>query len=241
MPLHNELDSYSGPEAPGVNEYLRERHGEGFMGFQTYRVVHSRYLFGFSAGDWHDWDKSIPAAMRGELVADDTGRAVTAGSRAERRVLEMRRTPKYPLLFHVPGWILERWMAPAYFGAPGAWNERTAPGSTMPALGPYPRQGEYIHIGGPYSVAPSGPFCDRIVEQWELMRDDVLALAAETYVRKRHYEAEEEDREASERWNREASAANIAAMQPLLSTFLEGGRARQLAIEHAGLTGHYGN
>jgi len=241
MPRHNELDGYAGPEPDGVNQYLHERHGEGFMGYQTYRVVHSKHLYGFSAGDWHDWDKSLPPALRGELVADETGKSVVPGSRADRRILEMRRIPKYPLLFHIPGWIVERWMAPAYFGSPGHWNSRTAPGSSLPALGPYPREGEYILIGGPYPSAPTGPFFDRLIEQWELMREDVLALAAETYVRKRTYEAEEEERETSERWNREASAANIAAMQPLLSTFLEGGRARQIAVEHAGLTGHYGN
>jgi hypothetical protein len=73
------------------------------------------------------------------------------------------------------------------------------------------------------------------------MREDVLALAADTYVRKRIFDCEESDRERSDQWNREASAANLTAMRPFFSTYLEGGRARQLAAEHAGISSNYGN
>ena len=179
--------------------------------------------------------------MRGRLVADATGKALTADTHAERTVTEMRRCSKYPLLHETPGWILERWMAPAYFGSPTEWESRKVAGTSLPSLGPYPSQGEYIQIAGPYAEAPTGPFLDRLVEYWELMREDVLALAADAYVRKRWYEAEERDKETSVRWNREASQANMTALQSFTSTFLEGGRARQLAAEHAGLQSNYGN
>jgi len=82
---------------------------------------------------------------------------------------------------------------------------------------------------------------DQWVEQWELMRDVTLAYAADAYVRKRWYEAEEEDRVREERWNLEASAANMTAMQSLFGTFLEGGQARQAAVERAGIQSNYGN
>jgi hypothetical protein len=69
----------------------------------------------------------------------------------------------------------------------------------------------------------------------------VLAMEAEAYARKRWYEAEEADKAREERWNREASQANMTALQPWFSTYLEGGRARQAACEKAGIHSNYGN
>lgn len=240
MRQHRELDGYCGPDAAETNDYLRERHGDGFLDFPTYRLVHTTGLTNLRAGEWHDWDSNIQPEVRGALVMGEHGHPVPE-THEERRVIEMRRVRKYPEFHATPGWILERWMAPQYWGSPVEWEGRTVPGTSLPILGPYPHLGEYMVIGGPYPEAPTGPFLDRLVEQWEIMRDEVLAYAADTYTRKRIFECEENDRETSERWNREASAANLTAMQPLFSTFLEGGRARQQAAEHAGISSNYGN
>lgn len=240
MRLHQDLDNYSGTDAEEVNAYLRDRHGDGFLGFQTYRLVHTIGVTALKAGEWCDWDTNIQSDKRGALVAGDNGHPVPE-TREERRVIEMRRVPKYPEFHTSPGWVFERWMAPQYWGSPAEWESRVVPGTSLPQLGPYPHMGDYMHIGGPYSETPSGPFLDRLVEQWELMRDEVLAFHAETYTRKRIFECEQNDEEASDRWNREASASNMTAMQSLFSTYLEGGRARQLAAEHAGISSNYGN
>jgi hypothetical protein len=241
LQTHNCLDGYSGPEPGDTNEYLAERHGCGFMGFPTYRLIFSSHVFCFSGGEWCDWDENIPAELRGRMVADATGRGLTPETHAERRVIEVRRIPKYAEHDDNPGWMLERWMAPAYFGTPSWWEDQVVPGTTIPRLGPYPHQGEYILVEGPYCEAPTGPFLDQLVEQWELMRDEVLAYRADTYVRKRTAEAIERDERRSDKWNREASAANMTAMQPMFSTYLEGGQARQLAADHQGVGSHYGN
>lgn len=241
MREHNETDNYSGPEATETNAYLRERYGDGFMGFPLYRLVYSKYVTTLSAGEWNDWDSNLPVEERGKMVADESGKSLTPNTRAERVVTEMRRCPEYPELEDIPGWILQRWMAPAYWGNPVEWESRVVEGTSLPRLGPYPFQGKYMLIAGPYPEAPSGPYLDRIVEQWELMRDTVLAMETGAYVRKRWYEAEEAEKRRKDRWNAEASAANMTAMQPLFSTFLEGGKARQAAVERAGINSNYGN
>lgn len=245
MPEHSEIDGYAGPENREVNLYLRRQHGDCYMGFQTYRLVHSSAVFELSGGDWHDWDENLPVELRGRIVAGETGKELVAESRAERVVCEMRKVPKYPEFQDCHGWILERWMAPAFFGSPSWWNAQVVPGTTIPQLGPYPHRGQYINCLGmgfrPYPQMPTGPFLDRVVEQWELMRDETLALSTAAYVRKRDYEARDRDKLRSERWNRDAEQANMTALQPFFSTFLEGGKARQLAAEHAGLSSNYGN
>ena len=245
MPHHSELDNYSGPEQDETNLYLRERHGDGYMGFQRFRLVHTAYLSEFSAGNWDDWDPNLPVELRGSIVAGETGRELVAEHAYERRVLEMRRIPKYCEFIEFPGWVMEVWMAPAYFGSPSWWNEQVVPGTDLPQLGPYQHRWAYISAlpAGlrPWPSAPTGPFLDRVVEQWELMRDETLAYSPGAFVRKFDYEAHERDKQRSEKWNRDVCQANMTALRPFFSTYLEGGKARQLAAEHAGISSNYGN
>lgn len=237
---HNEVDRYSGPEAKATNEYLEKIGGHCFMGFPTYRLVHTSKLFDLSGGEWCDWDESIPFVERGKLVMGLYG-SVVPDSVAKKHVTEMRAVLKYPEFAHAHGWVLERWMAPAYWGTPQSWEQFKVEGTNIPRLGPFPNQGRYMQIGGPYPQAPTGPFLERLIEMWEAMRDEVLALSAEAYVRKRVYDCEEEDRQRSEQWHKDASKANMEAMSPFFSTSLDAGMARQLAVERAGIRSHYGN
>jgi len=237
---HNDVDGYSGPAADEINAYLRKIGGDCFMGFPTYRLVHTSKLFDLSGGEWCDWDESIPVAERGRLVMGLYG-AVVADNAAFRKVTEVRKVLKYPEFAHAHGWVLERWMAPGYWGTPESWESVKVEGSNIPRLGPYPHQGRYMQIGGPYPQAPTGPFLERLVDYWEAMRDEVLAYEAAAYVRKRVFECEEEDRQRTERWNRDASKANLEAMAPFFSTSLEAGIARQRAVQRAGIESHYGN
>ena len=245
VPAHAELDSYSGPENAETNEYLRIRHGESYLGYPMFRLVHSAFLWQWSAGEWFDWDPNLPINDRGTLVADETGRSLAPNTRAERVVTEMRRRHKYAEFVPFPGWILERWMPPSYFGTPEWWNGQLVPGTSLPKMGPYPYRGGYVSVMGegfrPYPEAPTGPFLDRLIEMWNIMQAETLSMPLGTYVFKRDREGREEQEAIDERWRRESSAANMTAMQPLFSTYLEAGRARALAAEHAGLTSHYGN
>lgn len=240
MRKHNEVDGYSGPEAQMTNDYLRKVGGDCYMGFPIYRVVYTKKLTVLSGGEWCDWDDSIPADERGSLVMGLYG-SVVPDTKELRRVTEMRRVEKYPEFFHSPGWVMERWMNPLYFGTPESWHNNKVPGTDIPVLGPYPHQGGYILIGGPYPEAPTGPFLERLVEQWEAMRDEVLAYTTENWVRKRTFDANERHEQREEKWNRDASKANMAVLAPFFSTQLEAGLARQKAVEGAGITSHYGN
>lgn len=236
---HNEVDRYSGPEAIATNAYLRKIGGDCFMGFPTYRLAHSSKLFDLSGGEWCDWDPSIPAEVRGRLVGGLRPGELAPDTVAMRQVTELRKVAKYPEFEGCPGWIFERWMAPQYWGNPQQWYSYRIEG--IPRLGPFPHQGRYMQIGGPYPQAPTGPFLERLIEYWELMRDEVLAYEASAYVRKRVYETHESEKERSERWNRDASKANMEVLSTFFSTSLEAGRARQMAVEHAGINSHYGN
>jgi hypothetical protein len=246
MPEHQELDGCVGSSMLSeTNQYLRARHGDGYMGFQNYRIVFSAHVTELSAGDWADWDENLQVEYRGRIVAGETGRELTTDYFAERHIIEMRRIPKYCEFLETPGFILEKWMGPAFFGSPSEWNSKVVEGTKLPMLGPYPHRGAYVSClppgVTPYPQAPTGPFLDRIIEQWEILRNEMLAQSVGAYVRKRTYDAENRDKLRSEKWNRETEQANMTALRPFFSTYLEGGKARQLAAEHAGLSSNYGN
>jgi len=62
-----------------------------------------------------------------------------------REVVELRQEPKYPA---VNRWHIEKWLPAEAYGSPRAWYAQTievANGRSIPALGPYPSQGEYEH------------------------------------------------------------------------------------------------
>jgi len=71
-----------------------------------------------------------------------------------REVVELRQEPKYPA---VNRWHIERWVPPEAYGSPRLWYAQTIErenGISIPALGPYPSQGEYEHcftLEGPHS------------------------------------------------------------------------------------------
>lgn len=92
-----------------------------------------------------------------------------------REIVELREVPKY---LPLDRWHIERWMPPETYGSPRQWYAQTVEredGISIPALGPYPRRGEYEHcftLQGPrgefLSLSPSA--CEWIVRAVEFVR-----------------------------------------------------------------------
>ncbi|MHB8539450.1 MAG: hypothetical protein ACYDCD_00700 [Candidatus Acidiferrales bacterium] len=98
----------------------RNRYGE-----PNYRLVWGWSRLSWIGGKWADTDAS------GNVI---------------RERIELREEPKY---FPFDRWHIERWMAPESYGSPEQWHAQTIQredGIAVPALGPYPRRGEYEHV-----------------------------------------------------------------------------------------------
>lgn len=98
-------------------------------GLNRYGEPNFRVVWGWSrltwiGGKWTDTDAS------GNLT---------------REIIELRQLPKY---FPHERWHIERWLPPEAYGSPAQWYSQTLEredGILIPALGPYPRRGEYEH------------------------------------------------------------------------------------------------
>jgi len=107
-----------------VAERVRRAGGVNLYGRANFRVVWGWSRLAWIGGRWTDRD------AHGNVV---------------REAVELRRVPKY--LPH-DRWHLERWLPPALYGSPERWYAHTVEhesGIAVPALGPYPREGEYEH------------------------------------------------------------------------------------------------
>ena len=49
------------------------------------------------------------------------------------------------------GWILERWLPPTSWGSRAAWEQTRTDDGTSRLLGPYPENGDYWMLAGPWS------------------------------------------------------------------------------------------
>jgi hypothetical protein len=115
-------ETHDTPES--VADRLAAVGGLNRYGEPNYRVVWGWNRLAWIGGKFEDRDDN------GDLV---------------REVVELRQEPKYP---QVNRWHVERWVPPEAYGTPQQWYAQTietSAGVRVPALGPYPAQGEYEH------------------------------------------------------------------------------------------------
>jgi len=112
-------------DAPAeIQRRIARAGGANRFGEPNFRIVWGGSRLGWIGGRWVDRDAS------GNVI---------------RETIELRRVPKY--LPH-DRWHIERWLPPEAYGSPELWYAQTVEcedGIRIPALGPFPRRGEYEH------------------------------------------------------------------------------------------------
>lgn len=209
------------------------------MGFPVYRMVRSEYVLEKVGGRWNQWDADLDVDDRGGIETDHEGKPAESHHRPDRVVVEVRQVQTYSHLDE-PGWILERWYPAAFFGSPAAWAENVVAGTNVPLLGPFPSEGRYLKIVGPFPLEPDLSFIEDYIASWEQRRasfpDDV-----EEHIRNCELAAQEREERRSEGAVQKNFERMRESVAPLSSTSLEAGRWRSRMFERAGQTAHIGN
>ena len=160
-----------------IAERLERVGGLNRYGRANFRVVWGWSRLTWIGGKWTDRDAS------GNVI---------------REVRELRRVPKY--LPH-DRWHLERWLPPELYGPPERWYERTieqeeGAAAGIPALGPFPREGEYEHC---FTLeGPQGEFLPLSAGVVEWLARAIEYSRAIPAARKRRALAEREERDDRE-------------------------------------------
>jgi len=116
-------ETHETPESVAIR--LARAGGLNRLGEPNYRAVWGWNRLAWIGGKFEDRDP-----VTGSLL---------------REVVELRQEPKYPA---VNRWHIERWLPPEAYGSPRLWYAQTIERENavnIPALGPYPAQGEYEH------------------------------------------------------------------------------------------------
>lgn len=102
--------------------------------------------------------------------------------------------PKYP---H-EGWILEIWMPAHLWGSRSAWESHMSDDGITPLMGPYPEEGDYWMLDGPWDHAPEISAVEQAIAQYNWTRRN-RPVNLENHMRQVLKDAEEKkmrDREA---------------------------------------------
>jgi hypothetical protein len=193
-----------------------------------WRIVLSERRLTKKKGTWHTFpdgklEQFTPAGR------NENGHAVFAYNplHALSVVTEIRETPMYP---H-KGWILERWLPPLSWGTKADWNEDA---------GPYPSQGDYFIILGPWPEIPDLWFLEQEISKWNREWDEKPKDFAAAY-KQFLYEEQEEERRANEQMEADLQAFFRGEIQPIFkSTSLAAQRLRNECAEAAGNKSHVG-
>lgn len=138
-------ETHEAPES--LARRIADAGGRNRFGEPNFRLVWGWSRLSWIGGKWADYDSS------GSVI---------------RERIELREEPKY---FPLNRWHVERWMPPETYGSPEQWHAQTLEredGISVPALGPYPRRGEYEHCftlegpGGEF-IPLSPTACEMIV------------------------------------------------------------------------------
>lgn len=133
-------------DAPlAVRKRIKEYGGLNPFGVPNWRVCLAQHVIKKSAGILHDWGggelSQFEVDARGVVHYHDLHpKSVRTG------VFELPR-------YQHDGWIVERWMPAHIWGSREDWaSHKAADGSQI--NGPYPNEGDYFMLHGPYDKIP---------------------------------------------------------------------------------------
>jgi hypothetical protein len=257
-------DDIRGPirTPPETDAYLRQIGGVNPFGENIYRLVLAESVVMVVAGEFCDWDESIPVQERfgfvrtsipleepepilanvpgqgNKVVGYRTTKEVMmpSGRQPDRVVMGTREVPRYTVF---NGWLVERWYPASMWGTPEAWSEKTLPDGTA-LLGPYPTFGDYDGVVGPWPEVPGRHVLRAAVSYVEDKIENQEDSPAARLLKRINRATDEYEKRSTK--NQEELTKYIKDKTSfLLSGSLEAGRLRTQAAERAGLRHHVGN
>lgn len=215
--------------------------GKNPFAFPNWRLIVAADVLVKESGVWRDWDEGLSTAERGGLNFSPCKDIVGMNFRPYdnkpmRTVVGVRETPKYP---HLDGWILERWKPATEYGSREEWHSYKAADGVTPMLGPYPEEGDYEMIFGPWEKIPTTDVLQKYismhVQQIASKRGTPESRAQEYLLRYQYKQQQEEQKRIAE-----YNAMMRDHLTPMHSSSLGASRWRNELAVNAGIQGHIG-
>lgn len=159
------------------------------------------------------------------------------GIRPESADTGILEVPLYP----VKGWVLEKWFPAIDFGTRKEWESQKDAETGLPLMGPYPSEGDWWMLAGPWQKQPNPSYLKDLIRIHERFMDSVPPDGARTEAALNRYIREQEEMENRqfEQYLSERNYAMKHIVQPVLrSTSLSASRYRQQVAQRRGLKEH---
>lgn len=142
--------------------------------------------------------------------------------------------PKYP----VTGWIVERWFPPSKYGPRDVWESQKGQDGVTPLLGPYPHEGDYFMLLGPWDKLPAISDLQCAIAQ-HLHAERNRPASYETMVANLVREAKDQEEREYQKYIANLEQFRKSEILPVLrSTSLSAQRVRQQVQQSLGLKSH---
>lgn len=146
-------------DAPkAIRDWLIKYAGNNPFGKPNWRVCLAQHVTRMSGGIFTE----MPDGENVMFDVDSRGRVIYTPISPTRVTSGVFEIPRYP---H-EGWIMERWMPAHVWGPRQVWeSHKSEDGSSL--LGPYPNEGEYYLICGPFPKMPPLGDMSEAIAQYE--------------------------------------------------------------------------
>lgn len=144
-----------------ITETLLRWGGKNEFGSPNWRVILAQNHLVIRAGMWTEFDKGTEQVQfesherhvgyKTQAIAPD---AIRIGS---------FEVPLYPC----DGWILERYFPASAYGSREAWESALSQDGETPMMGPYPEDGGYFMLLGPWEQIPLLDHVREAMSSWE--------------------------------------------------------------------------
>lgn len=143
--------------------------------------------------------------------------------------------PKYPC----QGWILERWMPPHIFGDKDTWEKQRDQWGD-PIMGPFPNEGDYWMLDGPWERIPELSLIERSIASTERDRNNQPQFFEFT-LKRLIKEQEDDEEKAFQKWEAELAKYCKSEIDPIFKTLSLGAqRVRDEVQKSLGEGSHLG-
>lgn len=248
------------PVPTHLQGFLTRFGGKNPFGRPQWRLQFSDNVFVREAGVYRDWPEGLSTAEKGgfnfqatdeevavsiagktleELGEQPNWAAIRYNNKPLRTVTEKRDNPRYP---GIQGWIVEKWFPASKYGSPHDWYSFMAIDGKTPMLGPYPSEGDYELIYGPFPRQPAISQLQLWISAYIRNRDEMKMTGtpesrAEEYTNRR---VDEEQRQWEQR--RKEYQYMMASEWKAIATngALGMSRHRQELAARCGITEHIG-
>ena len=214
----------------GITEELTSFGGKNPYGLPLWRLVAAERHTVIRGGTWTD-----VAADDNPFIWGPNGDRIALPPTVQRARSGIMEVPLYP----TKGLILEHWFPASKFGTREAWEAGTDKDTGLHIMGPYPSEGGYWMMRGPWDRVPPIAYMKDLIGRYEHFMDEMYDVDPMVAMQQFLDEQKKVEEAEFDHFTEERAYAMRHIVLPMMrSTSLSAQRERQRIMNACGIRSH---